>query len=111
MPIGPELSVIGRTANRGALINSSVKPSDDIAPEYQGWFVEIKTGEMHTEREIDQENRAIQLIMLDGHEHDFPRKDVESWGALELSLMPEGIPQTMAVEEFRDLLAYLCSLE
>ena len=111
MPIGPELSVIGRTANRNALINSIVQPSAYIAPEYQGWFVKMKTGAMNTGREIDQENSAIQLIMLDGHEHDFPRKDVESWGALELSLMPEGFPQAMAVEEFRDLIAYLHSLK
>ena len=111
MPIGPDLSVIARTANRNALINSIIKPSDYIAPEYQGWFVKMKTGEMNTGREIDQAVNAIQLIMLDGHEHDFPRKDVESWGALELSLMPEGFPQAMAVEEFRDLIAYLHSLK
>ncbi len=49
--------------------------------------------------------------MLDGHEHDFPRKDVESWGAMKLSLMPEGLQKALAVEEFRDLIAYLHSLK
>ena len=111
MPIGPDLSVIGRTANRNALIHSIVRPSDYIAPEYQGWFVKMKDGKMNTGREIDQERNAIQLIMLDGYEHNFPRKDVESWGAMEHSLMPEGFPQTMAVEEFRDLIEFLHSLK
>lgn len=111
MPFGPDLSVIGRTADRNALIHSIVKPSDYIAPEYQGWFVKMKTGEMHTGREIDQERKAVQLIMLDGHEQNFLREDIHSWGALEHSLMPEGLPQAMAVEEFRDLIAYLRSLK
>lgn len=111
LPFGPDLSVIGRTADRDALIHSIIKPSDYFAPEYQGWFVEMKNGEMNTGLEIDQENSAIQLIMLDGHERNFPRNDIESWGAMELSLMPEGFPEAMAVEEFRDLIAYLHSLK
>ncbi|MDO8543569.1 MAG: c-type cytochrome [Opitutaceae bacterium] len=110
MALGPELSVIGRTANRDALIHSVVKPSDYIAPEYQGWFVKMKNGEMHTGREIDQAARSIQLIILDGHEHDFPRAEIASWGALEDSLMPPELPLALAIEEFRDLVAYLESL-
>ena len=111
LPFGPDLSVIARTADRDAIIHSIVKPSDYIAPEFQGWFVEMKNGEMTLGREIDQESNAIQLITLDGHEHNFPRKDVESWGAMEHSLMPEDLPLSMAVEELRDLVAYLNSLK
>ena len=110
MHIGPEVSVIGRTADRDAIVHSIVKPSDAIAPEYQGWFVSMKNGELHTGRNIDQARDAIQLIMLDGHEHDFPREQIASWGAMESSVMPDGIPQAMALEEFRDLVAYLESL-
>lgn len=110
LSLGPDLSVIGRTANRPALIHSIVRPSDFVAPEYQGWFVKMTDGEMFTGREIDQEDDAIQLIMLDGNERDFPRKDIINWGALETSLMPDGLPDGLAIEEFRDLIAYLESL-
>jgi hypothetical protein len=48
--------------------------------------------------------------MLDVHERDFPRDEIKAWGAMETSLMPEGLEQGMAVEEFRDLVAYLESL-
>lgn len=111
MPFGPDLSVIARTADRDAIIRSVVDPSDSIAPEYQGWFVEMQNGEIIAGREIDQEAKAVQLITLDGHEHDFPRKDIDSWGALKESLMPANLPQSMAIEEFRDLIAYLHSLK
>jgi putative membrane-bound dehydrogenase-like protein len=110
LSIGPDLSVIGRTADRDAMIHSIVRPSDSIAPEYQGWFVKMKSGEMHTGREIDQEDGAIQLIMLDGHEHDFSEQEIAGWGAMENSLMPDGLAEGLAVEEFRDLVAYLESL-
>jgi len=111
MPFGPDLTVIGRTAKRDAIIQSIVTPSHSIAPEYQGWFVTMKNGETIFGREIDQETNAIQLITLDGQEHNFLRTEVESWGAMERSLMPDGLPQSMAAEEFRDLIAYLSSLK
>jgi putative heme-binding domain-containing protein len=111
MPFGPDLSVIGRTATRQQLIESIVAPSSDIAPEMQGWMVRKKSGEVLTGRQIDQAVRHIQLIMIDGKEHDIPREEIASWGAMETSLMPVGLPAGMAIEEFRDLVAYLQSLK
>jgi putative membrane-bound dehydrogenase-like protein len=111
MPFGPDLSVIGRTANRQQIIESIVAPSRNIAPEMQGWIVRKKSGEVLTGRQIDQEARSIQLILLDGKEHNIPRSEVASWGALDVSLMPVGLPSGMAREEFRDLVAYLESLK
>ena len=73
MPFGPDLSVIGRTANRQQIIESIVAPSRNIAPEMQGWMVRKKSGEVLTGRQIDQEARNIQLILLDGKEHNIPR--------------------------------------
>jgi putative membrane-bound dehydrogenase-like protein len=111
MPFGPDLSVIGRTANRQQIIESIVEPSSNIAPEMQGWMVRKKSGEVLTGRQIDQEARNIQLILLDGKEHDIPRTEIASWGAMDVSLMPVGLPSGMSMEEFRDLVAYLESLK
>jgi len=111
LPFGPDLSVIGRTANRNALIRSIVQPSDSIAPEYQGWFVRLKNGSTVPGRQIDQARKSIQVVMLDGREHDLLLNDIEAWGAMEQSLMPDGLHQTMAIEEFRDLIAFLESLK
>jgi putative membrane-bound dehydrogenase-like protein len=111
MPFGPDLSVIGRTAGRPQIIESIVAPSRNIAPEMQGWMVKKKSGEVLTGRQIDQEARNIQLILLDGKEHNIPRADIASWGAMDVSLMPVGLPSGMSTEEFRDLVAYLESLK
>ena len=111
MPFGPDLSVIGRTANRQQIIESIVAPSRNVAPEMQGWMVRKKSGEVLTGRQIDQEARNIQLILLDGKEHNIPRDEIASWGAMDVSLMPVGLPSGMSKEEFRDLVAYLESLK
>ena len=76
-----------------------------------GWFVKMKNGEIYTGREIDQPATSVELIMLDGQPRRFPREDIESWGAMDKSLMPEGLPQSVATEEFRDIVAYLESLK
>ncbi len=107
LPFGPDLSAIGRTADRNSLIRSIVNPNESIAPEYQGWFVTLKNGETVVGREIDQERNAVQLVTLDGYERDFPRSEIQLWGAMEHSLMPQGLAQSLAVEEFRDLIAFL----
>jgi putative heme-binding domain-containing protein len=111
MPFGPDLSVIARTADRQQLIESIVAPSRSIAPEMQGWIVITHSGTSVSGRQIDQEANSIQLIMTDGREHDIPRDTIASWGPLKVSLMPENLAAGMAVEEFRDLLAYLESLK
>lgn len=111
MPFAPDLSVIGRSANRQRLIESIIAPSNDIAPEMQGWAVTRKSGEVLTGRQIDQPSCCIELIMFDGKGHQIPREEVASWRAMDVSLMPQGLPGALAVEELRDLVAYLEALK
>ena len=111
MPFGPDLSVIARTADRRQLIESIIAPSRSIAPEMQGWMVTTHDGKVLTGRQIDQESDSIQLIMIDGREHDIPRETIDTWGPMRVSLMPENLAAAMAIEELRDLLAYLESLK
>jgi putative heme-binding domain-containing protein len=111
MPYGPDLSAVGRTANRNQLVRSIVRPADEIVPEYQGWEVRTTSGQVHTGLQIDQPGNAITLIGLDGTTISIPRATVASWGAMAGSLMLEGQHLAMSTDEFRDLVAYLESLK
>ena len=111
MPYGPDLSAVGRTANRNQLVRSIVRPADEIVPEYQGWEVRTTSGQVHTGLQIDQPGNAITLIGLDGQTISIPRATVASWGAMAGSLMLEGQHLAMSTDEFRDLVAYLESLK
>ncbi len=107
---GPDLSVIGRTANRDQLIRSIVKPSDDIAPQFQGWEVRKTNGEVITGLQGHiRTGRGISIIPLDGMETTIPEKEVAYFGALDGSLMPEGLEAMLSIEEFRDLIAFLAT--
>lgn len=108
---GPDLSVIGRTANREQLIRSIVKPSADVAPQFQGWEVRKTNGDVITGLQGHiRTGRGVSIIPLDGIETTIPEKEVAHFGALPGSLMPEGLEGVLSVEEFRDLIAFLAAL-
>ena len=44
---------------------------DRIAPEYQGWFVNLKDVSNNYGREIGQERNGVQMVMLDGNEQRY----------------------------------------
>jgi len=109
--IGPDLSIVGRVANRSQLIRSIVQPSDDIAPQFQGWEVRKTNGEIITGLQGHlRSGGAVSIISLDGRELVIPGKEVAAFGAMTASLMPAGLQTLLSTEELRDLLAFLESL-
>lgn len=108
--LGPDLSLIGRTANRAQLIQSIVQPSDDISPQFQGWEVKLTSGEVVTGLQGHlRTGGSVSILSLDGRESRIPARDVVSFGAMSGSLMPEGLHALLSVEEFRDLVAFLAA--
>lgn len=110
--IGPDLSVIARTANREQLIRSIVVPSEAIAPQFQGWEVKKNNGEVLTglQGHLCTDGGAT-LLMFDGTETRLKGEEVASFRAMNASLMPEGLAAMVSVEELRDLVAYLEQLK
>lgn len=106
--MGPDLSVIARTANREQLIRSIITPSEEVAPQFQGWEVKKKTGEVLTglQGHLRTDGGAT-LLMFDGNETRLKGDEVASFRAMQESLMPEGLAAMFSVEELRDLVAFL----
>ncbi|MDO8539419.1 MAG: c-type cytochrome [Opitutaceae bacterium] len=106
--IGPDLSVIGRAARRDQIIRSIVSPSQEIAPQFQGWEVTTKSGEVFTGLQGHwRSGGAASLILLDGRDKVVPAGQIGTFRALPHSLMPAGLAAAFSIEEFRDLAAYL----
>jgi putative membrane-bound dehydrogenase-like protein len=107
--MGPDLSRIGSTKSRIQLMNSVLKPSLEIAPEWQGWYVIDQEGKMHIGRQIDVRENGAELMTLTGEFNDFmhPRE----FGVMDKSIMPTGLQNTMSLAEFNDLISYLESLK
>lgn len=110
--IGPELSNLGQSVSREQIIQSIIQPSDQYPPEFQAWFVALKNGEIYQGLQLDHKSGgAIELFTTEGVTRKFKADDIENYGVLPQSLMPDGLEQAMTVEEMRDLVAFLESLK
>ena len=105
--IGPDLTNIGLSKSTQQILNAILHPSDEIAPEWQGWYVRTVDGTTHTGRQIDVGLNSIELMTLDG---TFKRySNIEEYGIMPLSLMPEGLHYQLTKTDIRDLLTFLTS--
>jgi len=107
--IGPDLSNIGSSKNQQLLTSAVLYPSQEMAPEWQGWYVIDAEGNKHTGRQIDVHLYRVELMNVQGEFDGY--KDVRSFGVLDESLMPAGLQNSMTLQEFNDLIAYLGSLK
>lgn len=106
--LGPDLSNLGQSVDRPQIVRSILRPSDDFPPQYQAWYVVTEDGEVHQGLQLDHKSGgAIELYTTDGVTRHFKGDDIESYGVMENSLMPEELEKTMTVAEFRDLVAFL----
>jgi hypothetical protein len=110
--VGPDLSVIARTADRAHLVRSIVEPSAEIAPQFQGWEVKTASGEVFTGLQGHwRTGGGATLILHDGQEKKWEGGQVASLRAMDESIMPEGLAALFSADEMRDLVAYLEGLK
>lgn len=104
--LGPDLTNVGRSKTRAQIVDAILRPSAEISPEYQGWFIRTKTGELHTGRQINVGDKGrAELYVLSG---EFITVDgIAEYGPMPQSLMPDGLESTLTIDDMRDLIAYL----
>jgi putative heme-binding domain-containing protein len=104
---GPNLTNVGLSKSREQIARAILQPSEEIAPEWQGWFVKTSDGQTHVGRQIDVGTNNVELLLVSGEFENY--KEVESYGMAAASLMPEGLYHHLSAEDFRDLVTYLAS--
>ncbi len=108
--VGPDLSSVGSKYGRPQLIESVLYPSKVILEGYQQTIVELKNGDMVAGVLRGETAEQLQIIDTAGL-HPIAKKDIESQRQSQLSMMPEGLFQTMSTQDFADLISYLESLK
>jgi putative heme-binding domain-containing protein len=107
---GPALSQIGAKLGKRALYESILQPSAGISFGFEGWVLETADGEELfgiIQSETDDE---ISLRQAGGIVTRVPKKEVVAREKQRLSVMPEGLAQSLSVEELVDLVEYLSAL-
>jgi putative heme-binding domain-containing protein len=108
--IGPDLSVISRSSNREKLVQSIVDPSREIAPQFVTHTVETADGETWSGLlESETKDGSLTLTTAEGKGVFLPGKQVHARSTSKVSLMPEGLEQTLSEREWLDLIEFLIS--
>ena len=108
--VGPELTATTGTLSERRLVESIVRPAQEVAPQFVAWLVVTTSGQSITGVLVHEEATGEQTYAdAQGKLTELKPDEIEARRALPTSIMPEGLPRQMTVQEFRDLVAFLRS--
>ena len=82
-------------------------PNGEIREGYDNHIVTTKEGRILSGFLTDEDEHVIVLRGFDGNDTTIPRKQITATKPTGLSLMPEGLLDSLADDRLRDLFAYL----
>jgi putative heme-binding domain-containing protein len=108
--VGPDLTAVAGRFNLHDLLESIVEPSKVISDQYQAVNIRLKNGDTISGRVGNLNGADINVIedMFDpGKMTNVKRADIESIEPSKVSPMPEGLMNSLQLDEIQDLVAYL----
>lgn len=109
--VGPKLDGIGKKLDRSALLESLLKPSKRIEPEFVSYLLETKKGRVLHGLLIRKNEKEVVLRDAKGKDIPVPSKEVDLLTPQQQSLMPELLLRDLTAQQAADLLAFLASLK
>lgn len=105
--VGPDLSAIGKKFGRADLLEHILQPSKVIEPAHVSYAIETVDGESYTGFVVKRTEKEIVLKDATGNEVVVALTRIKSNVPQALSMMPEGLLQSLSAEEAADLLEFL----
>jgi putative membrane-bound dehydrogenase-like protein len=109
--LGPPLATVGQKLNKPQLYEAILKPSAGILMGYESWVVRTKKGETISGLKTSETANGITIKDTKGQYHDVAAADIARQVKQPVSIMPEGMSQTMTKQELVDLVEYLTTLK
>jgi putative heme-binding domain-containing protein len=109
--IGPPLTVVGGKLNKPQLYEAILYPSAAIEMGYEAWIVKTKKGEIFAGLKVEDTPDHITIKDTDGKYHDVDRDQIDKLVMQKISLMPEGLNETMTQQDLVNLVEYLSALK
>jgi putative membrane-bound dehydrogenase-like protein len=104
--VGPDLTGINNQPADAILLHTIV-PNYEVYPTYQTISVETKNGNHVAGWMVSETENSITLRTAAGTDESILRSSIKELKNTGLSLMPDGLEQTMTKEEMNDLIAFL----
>lgn len=108
---GPDLSKVGARLTREQILESLHQPTKTIAKGYETWTLTLKDGSVQTGFVVNPGAGNVTLKLPTGQPQTFDRAQIRSQKVQPVSLMPEGLLQSMTAQEAADVIAFLSSLK
>ncbi len=108
--IGPDLSTIGVKYGRDELIHSILTPSAAIGYNFRSVVVAMADGRVITGLPVEETADRLVLKTATGERVVIPTGSIEDRRTADVSLMPDGLAQTLTETELVDLVAFLHTL-
>jgi putative heme-binding domain-containing protein len=106
---GPDLTRIGTKYPKPVLLEQIIAPSKVIEPAWQLTTLTLQNGDAAAGFVGARTEEALTLRVAGGPPRQIPLKDVTKTETARVSLMPEGLLQSLTGQEAADLLEYLAS--
>ena len=107
---GPNLTEIGTKYPKEGLLETILHPSKGISFGYESWEIKLKDGSTTTGIIKSKTETDVELKLPGGGRQQLKMSDVKSITELKMSMMPDGLHQSMSSQELADLLEYLKNL-
>jgi putative membrane-bound dehydrogenase-like protein len=104
--VGPDLFGI-RNQPKATILLHLLVPDHEITSGFTAYQVVTHDGRSFTGQLVGESEAGITLRLPQGKEETIAQVDIEEFSASKLSLMPQGLENTITRAEFADLLAYL----
>jgi putative membrane-bound dehydrogenase-like protein len=108
--VGPNLATI-RQWNPEQLLSNILDPNREVAPNFISYTIETKDGRAFDGIIADETAASLTLKRAEGVTETVLRRDIVQLTGSGLSLMPEGLENTVTVEQMADLITFLLSPE
>jgi putative membrane-bound dehydrogenase-like protein len=108
--IGPDLSTIGVKYGRDEIIRSILSPSAAIGYSFRSLVLSVADGRVLTGLPVEETPDRLVIKTAEGQRIAVDPRTIDERRNSDVSLMPEGLAQTLSVQEFVNLLEYLDTL-
>jgi hypothetical protein len=108
--VGPDLSKIReRIGSEGVewLLETILQPSKQMAPQYTPWQIVTTDGKTLIGLPRRKGGNQEAYLGIDGKEFSVKKPDIEFHREMPTSIMPEGLLQSLTVQEVNDLMAFI----
>lgn len=104
--VGPDLTGSNRT-NIDYLLSNIIEPSGEIQDDYRMVVITSRDGRTYSGNIIAESDRQLTLRVIGQDQLVLNKSDIQSQETASVSMMPEGLMETLSDKQVLDLIAYL----